>query len=84
MLSGAEGEVGLDQYQVRRYDSWYGHVTVAMFAHAFLTVTRAAASEKGPQTQLANQLIPLTVPEIRRLLIRVETGRVSRAATWTG
>jgi SRSO17 transposase len=46
-FQSAKGEVGLDQYQVRRYDSWYRHITLAMFAHAFLTVTRAATTEKG-------------------------------------
>jgi SRSO17 transposase len=39
----AKGEVGLDHYQVRRYDAWYRHITLAMLAHAYLTVTRAAA-----------------------------------------
>jgi len=43
----AKGEVGLDQYQVRRWDGWYRHITLAMLAHAFLTVTRAAAGKKG-------------------------------------
>ena len=42
-----KGEVGLDHYQVRRYDGWYRHITLAMFAHAFLTVTRAASAGKG-------------------------------------
>jgi SRSO17 transposase len=42
----AKGEVGLDQYQVRRWDGWYRHITLAMLAHAFLTVTRAAAGTK--------------------------------------
>jgi SRSO17 transposase len=41
-----KGEVGLDQYQVRRYDAWYRHITLAMLAHAFLTVTRAATQAK--------------------------------------
>jgi hypothetical protein len=42
------GEVGLDQYQVRRYEARYQHITLACFTHAFLTVTRAATSgEKG-------------------------------------
>ena len=45
-FQSAKGEVGLDQYQVRRYDSWYRHITLAMLAHAFLSVTRAAAGEK--------------------------------------
>ncbi len=40
----AKGEVGLDQYQVRRYDSWYRHITLTMLSHAFLTVTTAAAN----------------------------------------
>jgi len=44
-----KGEVGLDHYQVRRYDGWYRHMTLAMFAHAFLTVTRAASAGKGGQ-----------------------------------
>jgi SRSO17 transposase len=44
----AKGEVGLDHYQVRRCDAWYRHITLAMLAHAYLTVTRAATSgEKG-------------------------------------
>ena len=42
----AKGDVGLDQYQVRRWDGWYRHITLAMLAHAFLSVTRAG-SEKG-------------------------------------
>jgi SRSO17 transposase len=52
----AKGEVGLDQYQVRRYEAWYRHITLACFAHAFLTVTRAATSgEKGgSQTSVAS------------------------------
>ncbi len=44
-LQTAKGQVGLDQYQVRRYDSWYRHITLAMLAHAFLTVTTAHASQ---------------------------------------
>jgi SRSO17 transposase len=40
----AKGEVGLDQYEVRRYDAWYRHVTLCLLAHAFLEVTRAAAN----------------------------------------
>jgi SRSO17 transposase len=45
-----KGEVGLDHYQVRRYDGWYRHMTLAMFAHAFLTVTRATAGKGGRPT----------------------------------
>jgi SRSO17 transposase len=52
----AKGQVGLDQYQVRHYDAWYRHITLACLAHAYLTVTRAATSgEKGgPSTCAAS------------------------------
>jgi SRSO17 transposase len=37
----AKNEVGLDHYQVRRYDAWYRHITLALLAHAYLAVTAA-------------------------------------------
>ncbi len=40
-LETAKGEVGLDQYEVRKWRGWYRHITLALLAHAFLTVTRA-------------------------------------------
>jgi SRSO17 transposase len=43
-IERAKGEVGLDQYVVRRYDAWYRYVTLALLAHAFLEVTRAQAN----------------------------------------
>src|SRR5919202_7048061 len=46
-FESAKGEVGLDQYEVRCWPGWYRHVTLALLAHAYLTVTRAAAVEKG-------------------------------------
>lgn len=57
-FQSAKGQVGLDQYQVRRYDSWYRHITLAMLAHAFLTVTTAqtnteAGGKKGAPTTLS-------------------------------
>jgi SRSO17 transposase len=46
-LEGAKGQVGLDQYEVRHWPSWYRHITLALLAHAFLTVMRAQTLEKG-------------------------------------
>jgi SRSO17 transposase len=40
----SKGETGLDHYQVRQYTGWYRHITLSMFAQAFLTVIR---SKKG-------------------------------------
>jgi SRSO17 transposase len=37
-FEAAKGGVGLDDYQVRLYHAWYRHITLAMLAHAFLTV----------------------------------------------
>jgi SRSO17 transposase len=42
-IEAAKGEVGLDQYEVRRWDGWYRHVTLGLLAHAFLAATRAEA-----------------------------------------
>ncbi|WP_309572224.1 IS701 family transposase [Deinococcus sp.] len=42
----AKGEVGLDQYEVRSWVGWYRHITLAMLAHAFLTMV-AAREKKG-------------------------------------
>lgn len=41
----AKGAVGLDQYEVRRWNAWYRHITLALLAHAYLEVTRRAANE---------------------------------------
>jgi SRSO17 transposase len=56
----AKNEVGLDQYQVRRYDAWHRHITLAMLAHAYLAVTAAiapkdlvAASFRSPSARSA-------------------------------
>ena len=42
-FQSAKNEAGLDHYQVRRYDAWYRHVTLAVLAHAYLAVTAATA-----------------------------------------
>ncbi len=45
-FEAAKQEVGLDQYEVRKWGAWYRFITLALFAHAFLSVQRARA-EKG-------------------------------------
>ena len=42
-FEAAKGEVGLDEYEVRSWTGWHRHVTLAMLAHAYLAVIRAAA-----------------------------------------
>ena len=43
----AKGQVGLNQYEVRRWDGWYRHITLAMLAHAYLSVIKHQAMEQG-------------------------------------
>jgi SRSO17 transposase len=50
----AKGQVGLDEYQVRRYDAWYRHITLAMWAHAFLSVTAHTANSTTDPTGMAS------------------------------
>lgn len=46
-----KGDVGMDEYEVRHWRGWYRHITLAMLAQAYLTVTRFYAAkaerEKG-------------------------------------
>jgi SRSO17 transposase len=59
----AKGEVGLSHYEVRSWRAWYRHVTLALFAHAFLAALRAKgqdieASQKGaPKTAGTDSLL---------------------------
>jgi SRSO17 transposase len=39
----AKGELGMDHYEVRKWDAWYRYITLCLLAHAFLVVTRLAA-----------------------------------------
>ncbi len=43
-IEAAKGEVGLDEYEVRKWAGWYRHITLALWAHAYLTVTQATAN----------------------------------------
>lgn len=45
-LESAKGEVGLDQYEVRRWEAWYRYVTIALLAHAYLAVLKFRASNR--------------------------------------
>jgi SRSO17 transposase len=49
----AKGEVGLDHYEVRRWPGWYRHITLALLAHAFLTVTRTQATTASARGEVA-------------------------------
>jgi SRSO17 transposase len=50
-FEAAKGEVGLDQYEVRSWHGWHRHITLAMLAHAFLTVMRACSLDQDADRQ---------------------------------
>ncbi len=46
-FEAAKQECGLDDYEVRKWNAWHRHITLALLAHAFLVVTRQQARKKG-------------------------------------
>jgi SRSO17 transposase len=62
-FQAGKGLTGLDEHQVRRWDSWYRWTTLAMLALAFLTIAAAIENTHPPP---ADQ-IPLTRNEIAAL-----------------
>jgi SRSO17 transposase len=71
----AKGEVGLDQYEVRRWAAWHRAITLCLLAHAYLVVVcagaRAVARGRGYRSGAgaACPLVEVSVPEVRRLLL---------------
>jgi len=67
-------DLGLDHYEVRSFTGWFRHMTLVLLVLALLTVMcakeRLAPSEKEAH-QATPPSIPLTVPEVRRLLGRL-------------
>src|SRR3954451_16720144 len=43
LFEQGKGEVGLDQYEVRSWTGWHRHITLAMFALAYLAAVRKDA-----------------------------------------
>jgi len=46
VLEEARGSAGLADYEVRYWHSWYGHMTLALVAHAFISLLRHADAQK--------------------------------------
>jgi hypothetical protein len=60
----AKGECALDHYEVRHWQGWYLHITLAMLAVATLAMLRAR-EKRTPGGQLQLQL---SIPKLRHLL----------------
>jgi hypothetical protein len=46
----AKQAVGLDDYEVRSWQGWYRHITLAMLALAFLVAMRVKLTASPPQS----------------------------------
>ena len=57
-FESAKGEVGLDDYEVRRWRGWYRHMTLCLVAHAFLAAARVTANAIEEETQVPKRLGP--------------------------
>jgi SRSO17 transposase len=57
-FEAAQGEVGLDDYEVRSWTGWYRHITLAMWAYALLVVLRA-----GP---IAVEMLKKSLPPVQK------------------
>lgn len=50
-FEATKGECGLDQYEVRRWQGWYRHITMSLMAHAVLVALRVKEKKNTAQTQ---------------------------------
>jgi SRSO17 transposase len=64
-FQAGKGLAGLDQHQVRRWNSWHRWTILAMLASAFLAVLAATERTRQPPP---DGMIPLTPSEIHHLL----------------
>jgi SRSO17 transposase len=52
-IEEAKRETGLDEYEVRFWQSWYRHITLSMMAHAWLASIRRQEQEKKGQEPMS-------------------------------
>ena len=83
-FQAAKGHAGLDEHQVRRRDSWHRWTTLAMLAHAFLTILATITKDTVPDHD-SGGLVPITLGEARRLFTAL-TATASRTVEriWPG
>ena len=57
-FEAAKGEVGLDHYEVRKWEAWHRYITLCLLAHAFLALTCLAARDEAATTTPGKRGIP--------------------------
>lgn len=51
-FESAKGEIGLDNYEVRKWRAWYRHMTLCLVAQAFLASVRGMANAPEAEKQI--------------------------------
>ena len=64
----AKQSTGLDAGQVTRWRSWHRWTAICLLAYLYLTITAAVQRQHDAVHDLAAGLIPITVPELLRLV----------------
>jgi SRSO17 transposase len=62
----AKGEVGLSHYEVRSWVGWYRHITLSLFAHAFLAAVRSAGLEVHRRPEKGARKSPGNLSQFKR------------------
>ncbi|MGI5191448.1 hypothetical protein ACQEVI_25135 [Promicromonospora sp. CA-289599] len=84
-VQAAKTHAGLDEHQVRRWNSWHRWTTLAMLAHAFLTMLAMTMNDTEPDHDSVG-LVPITLGEARRLfaaLTATASKTVKRVLAWS-
>jgi SRSO17 transposase len=53
----AKGEVGLDEYEVRKWEAWHRHATLSLLAHAYLAVLRSEARDAALEPEAKRGIV---------------------------
>jgi SRSO17 transposase len=61
-FEAAKGEVGLDEYEVRKWDGWHRHITLCLLAHAYLVVLRSVAEHSEEEVVKRGILSQVSTP----------------------
>jgi SRSO17 transposase len=72
-FQAAKGECGLDHYEVRHWQGWYRHITLAMLAAAVLAILRARGeknSKRAGAAQRTRTATPAHSPSLARMAWR--------------
>ena len=69
-FGSSKNEVGLDNYQVRTWNAWHRHITLAMLTHTFLAVTAHHTKKRGantPHNETSRKIHPTPRPNRKPL-----------------